>query len=527
MRLYLPTLSFNEKLDEFDYWITPSLGDIRKSNRYNEVQRHVSSLIEIVGKTTNNFERFESFSSKTIALSIVNHIKNLDNYEKITITNALSSFLFLVTGKSDNNCKCQFPLFLRDVVRTNTFPKVSTIKGRNILTEIQIPREIKSDRIAKLISDLCNHHHKQIEVLSQYVSFIIDGEQYLRSFWSIGKTYFEMKKLGFEKDFLQPLIIFQVRGSVSASGGHEPEDSLRDRMVEWGLRPNIDFNSSDIIITKNSLVVDEVLELPISENDTTEEIVEKAQEVIKNKTRAYDFVLPYDVKGWDQKIFVQCQFYAGDSGSVSHKNVDQTRTSREYVKTKRVDPIFLEYIDGAGYFSSLWGDLKKIISMPDTKDFFQVRTAVIKLRSHLQLVGFLTPLEVIHAWALKEGNLSEIVNHLIQEEYSETEIIRVLENDIFTKDSNVLVVNPSYIEMSRRYLLLDFIATKGYLFDEITRITGALLIPAFGKYFGIKIADISEAIIPQSGKFKETWANSAHILKDIQFLCDNGWVVQR
>src|SRR5690554_1603546 len=103
MKLYLPTLSFNEKLEEFDFWITPSLGDIRKSSRYNEVQSSVCSLIEIIGKTTNNFESFELFSPKSIALSIVNNIKDLNSSEKINITNALSAFLFLVTGKSDNN----------------------------------------------------------------------------------------------------------------------------------------------------------------------------------------------------------------------------------------------------------------------------------------------------------------------------------------------------------------------------------------------------------------------------------------
>ena len=47
----------------------------------------------------------------------------------------------------------------------------------------------------------------------------------------------------------------------------------------------------------------------------------------REKSRAYDFVLPFKTAGWKPSLFVQSQFYAGDSGSVSHKNVDQTSTS--------------------------------------------------------------------------------------------------------------------------------------------------------------------------------------------------------
>ena len=82
---------------------------------------------------------------------------------------------------------------------------------------------------------------------------------------------------------------------------------------------------------------------------------------LKRKTRAYDFLLPYKTPGWKPSIFVQSQFYAGDAGSVSHKNVDQTKASRSSVLEVDSRAQFVEYLDGAGYFSSLNGDLKKII----------------------------------------------------------------------------------------------------------------------------------------------------------------------
>ena len=36
-----------------------------------------------------------------------------------------------------------------------------------------------------------------------------------------------MKEFGKEKDLLKPLVVFQVRGSVSATGGHGPEEFLK------------------------------------------------------------------------------------------------------------------------------------------------------------------------------------------------------------------------------------------------------------------------------------------------------------
>ena len=97
-----------------------------------------------------------------------------------------------------------------------------------------------------------------------------------------------------------------------ASGGHEPENRLRKLLSDWGLQADVDYNINDVIVSG-----------------------EKSDR--QSKTRAFDFVVPYKTVGWnpnwDNRIFIQCQFYAGDSGSVSHKNVDQTRSSREYIKS--------------------------------------------------------------------------------------------------------------------------------------------------------------------------------------------------
>lgn len=94
---------------------------------------------------------------------------------------------------------------------------------------------------------------------------------------------------------------------------------------------------------------------------------------------------------WAQKSLYRANFMLAIPGSVSHKVVDQTDSTREVTLQKYPDAVFVEYLDGAGYFSSLNGDLRKMLAKPTTKDFIQIRTAPLKLRRALQGILFLTP----------------------------------------------------------------------------------------------------------------------------------------
>ena len=172
---------------------------------------------------------------------------------------------------------------------------------------------------------------------------------------------------------ISSIVIFQSRGSITATQGHIPETILRKYMTEWGLSAGTDFNTQDV-------EVGEILgDLPVDN---------------KLKKRKYDFIVPFQSRRTGAKVFIQSQFYAGDSGSVSHKVVDQTDSTREVTLQKYPDAVFIEYLDGAGYFSSLNGDLRKMLAKPTTKDFIQIRTAPLKLRRALQGILFLTPLEI-------------------------------------------------------------------------------------------------------------------------------------
>lgn len=112
---------------------------------------------------------------------------------------------------------------------------------------------------------------------------------------------------GVEQNLLSPIVVPKVQGSVNSSVGVKPEEILREYLEDWGLIPDEDFNTNNVIV----------------QGDEDEDV----------KTRTSDFVLPYKTPGWfpewQKRIMMQSQFYAGDSGSVSPKrNVDQTKTSR-------------------------------------------------------------------------------------------------------------------------------------------------------------------------------------------------------
>ena len=320
---------------------------------------------------------------------------------------------------------------------------------------------------------------------------------------------------------LTPLVMFQVRGSVAASGGHEPEEILRTRMTEWGMVREIDFNSKDVILDVEAGAIFEM------RGDQPEEIKGKT------KTRAYDFVLPYRTPSWHPMIFVQSQFYAGDSGSVSHKNVDQTKSSRQnatLLSSKAwptsPPPVFLEYVDGAGYSASLNGDLKSLLSFEDTADFFQVRSASIRLRRVLQKIGFLTPIEIGHAILDKSDNLAEVVVQLVDEGYSQGEVERAIaaaiNQELIASADGILSIAENFMIPVRRHLLLDLIACEGIAYQTLIGVAAIVLVPGYGPYHGLPLADL-EALILKS--YSHIWPKG--FMLDLEELCKLGLVVLR
>lgn len=531
--------TLDQKVWEFDFWVTPSIVDIRATDRFKLEMRRITAVLEALSNGGHRDIDSARYAAELVDRSVAYldafpHRDAVQEYiqyaEEFLVS--LSALLFLVTGKSDNNNKCQFPIYLRNQAGWETIQSLRTKKGKQYVVGEVVPRVLDSEsymaRIAKMhVADRQNSSDASLRnassiLLFQFVNFLLADEPSKNQLTAYLMHFSKAKAANEDSTvLLTPLVMFQVRGSVAASGGHEPEEILRVRMSDWGMVREIDFNSNDVILDIEAGVIFEM------RGDLQEE------KQGKTKTRAYDFVLPFRTPSWHPMIFVQSQFYAGDSGSVSHKNVDQTKTSRQnatQLSSKawptKPQPVFLEYVDGAGYSASLNGDLKSLLSFDDTAGFFQVRSASIRLRRELQKIGFLTPLEIGHASLCHSCDSAKVVSQLVGDGYSQSEIERAIEAArnqglIGVADGN-LTVSDAFMPIVRQHLLLDIIACEGSAYQTLVGITGVALVPGYGPYHGLSVADL-EAVV--RSLYKAIWPEG--FMSDLQQLCAAGLVVLR
>jgi hypothetical protein len=507
MKLSVQQSNIEEQLSEFDIWVTPSLGDIRDSDEFVTVLTDIQSGIEILSGITDRYQTVETCTPTFISNKLIDQIRLMSRTETSALLLKAISVLFMVTGKTDNNMKCQFPIYLRQQLSQEYLPNVTN--GR--MDRRAIPRTLESNRIASIIASLSGYLNEQQELLTIYLSFILSDEEYVKQLWSIGHSYVALKEHGAEKSLVSSLAVFKSRGSITAIQGHSPEQMLRERMSEWGLVADLDYNTQDITVGAI-----------LGETDVSSDI----------KRRKYDFILPYASRNNGEKIFVQCQFYAGDSGSVSHKNVDQTTGTRNATKKKYPAAYFVEYVDGAGYCSSLNGDLRRLLCMADTRDFFQIRTAPIKLRRDLQEISFLTLLEVEQAIITVGGSNTEITAFLLQQGYSEQEIQGCLDKSvehgllIANNDKSDYMIITERKGIVRRYCLLDSIAVYGHAIpaDELT---GNLLVPGYTVNWGLPQNQLITKLLEIMPTLRKEWVNMEDVFNDLQWLIDRKYIIAK
>ena len=497
MKLKQHRYSEEEKLSEFDKWITPSLGDIKDSIEFKNVVAGLVKGIRSLSVYTNGFASMESCSAYYIAKTITEKISNVENCEE-HLTNIFNVIL-LATGKTDNNLKCQYPIVLHQLFEDD---EIIAIKNGRI-TKIKIPRDFNLEKVIKHFSALVAHPDILAPLLKSYLDLLLSDDDYVKQFYSLGKSVQMLEKEGQSFNLLSSIAIFQSPGSLTAKAGHLPEKILRKYMSDWGMKAGSDFNLDDIDIY-------DFLGLVKNKNE---------------KSRKYDFIIPYLSKRDGKKLFVQSQFYAGDSGSVSHKVVDQTDASRQQTLKKYPQAIFVEYLDGAGYFSSLNGDLKKMLAKKSTKEFIQIRTAPLKFRRELQAIDFITPLEIEHA--LLKGHTTEnaLTVHLQQQGYDLTEIKRSLEvcknNCIVDYDSGFFAIREDRKDIAIKYSLLDCIANFGHVVNR-NKEKGILYVPGYSNNWGMNQNALLESF---SHEFPCVEMNAKDLLTKIQWLLDNEFVI--
>ncbi|HHQ4653854.1 TPA: hypothetical protein ACSPZZ_003107, partial [Aeromonas hydrophila] len=457
MRLRTEELETFEQIQEFEQWLTAKLDRIKDSDKFNAEISSLCGCIQYISEHLDNFSDYTICSVDSLCDAVIKTSDLLVEgqsfiKDELQVTKFYESFfnlLFLTSGATDNNLKNHFLIKLKDDDIKPFIPRRGPSQKEVKYRLSEIPSTTKSDFVAKsLASCFVGSHEKYISfvetepvfdlkmylrvLLKEYTSLILEDDEDTMQFWAVCRSYMYLNTLPSDfplgKLLLNSCTIFKVRGSVSASGGHITEDILRDKLKKIGLRPNIDFNVNDVIIGED------------------EELDNKK---VKKKTRAYDFVLPYNVDGWEPKpkLFIQSQFYAGDSGSVSHKVVDQTQSSRTFTLEKYPSARFVEYLDGAGYYASLRGDLSHMLSFESTASFFQVKSILIRLRRELQNIDFLTPIEFKHAILMSDHGLKRNVFELLEADgYSVEEINRIssvcIENGYVIESGSKLEIAP-------------------------------------------------------------------------------------
>ncbi|RNM24526.1 hypothetical protein [Dickeya undicola] len=535
MRLRTENLEISEQLAEFDQWLTAKLDRIKDSDKFNSEIKSLCECIQSISHYLDNFSNYQICTIDNLCDAVINTSNTLvageffiqDEQRVAEFYNSFFNLLFLTTGATDNNLKNHFLIKLKKNDVMPLIPKRGTNKKTIKFQLNNIPAITKSDFVAKsLASCLVGSHDKYLHMiktepffdldvylrvlLKEYSSLILEDNEDILQFWAICRSYMDLDKLSTEfplgKLLLNSCTIFKIRGSVSASGGHVTEDILREKLINMGLRPNSDFNPNDVTIGE-------------------EEIVEDGKR--KKKTRAYDFIIPYKIDGWEPKpkLFIQSQFYAGDSGSISHKVVDQTKSSREFTIKKYPSARFVEYLDGAGYYASLRGDLSHMLSFDNTTSFFQVKSILIRLRRELQKIDFLTPIEFEHSILTSDSRLKNVVfNTLKTDGYAIQEINRIasicIELGYVIENGDKLEIAPSRINIARRLLILDVAANNSYKITDIQRDSFKyLLLPGYGVNQAILESELTHLACSICKQFSIT---APIFSDDIEWLLDEG-----
>ena len=211
MKLPEVNLTLKEQLQEFDVWLTPSLQEIQDTDKYKDELDRVCSIISALGPATNNFDDAKHFHPEVIAETCINVIEEkIESIQEVKakialaveFLESLASLLFLVTGKSDNNLKCQYPVFLFQQLNRSTFPQKTSQKGQIAFVNKDLGRTLKSDRVAKLISEalvwgMGNKALGDLEseakwLLGSYVSAILKDKTSVIQFWALGHSYFQL-----------------------------------------------------------------------------------------------------------------------------------------------------------------------------------------------------------------------------------------------------------------------------------------------------------------------------------------------
>src|ERR1700736_331875 len=101
MKLPPVTLSTAQKLQEFDVWITPYLGDIRQTRHFSNTLAPIVRAFDRLCEATRDFAKEADITHGRLADNLVTLFGGKARADVLRILLDLNSVLFLITGKSD------------------------------------------------------------------------------------------------------------------------------------------------------------------------------------------------------------------------------------------------------------------------------------------------------------------------------------------------------------------------------------------------------------------------------------------
>lgn len=491
--MWLPTvqLSNDEVIAEFDQWVTPSLTKLRESEKFlSQIEALDGVVAGLVHAASTTWDVVDAVGG-----AVQDALVEGSGAE--TRIAAVFATLSLVTGQSDNAAKCQYPIWRRRAGE-KLYPRVTRGKVARSL----VPNVVKQVDLARDVVALWRVDPAEALALAEsYAAFLLSDAEDKTLLEVLVRSYAaaEAHTPNGGRLLLAPLVAFQVRGSVAASGGHGPEAIARDYLAEWGLFALDGFNTTDVVAANLADWLEQQGDTIVVPDAPGRALV--ADDAEDAKTRAFDFVLPNRSIDWPVRLFVQSQFYAGDSGSVSHKNVDQAGVARTGAAQLFPGARFIELVDGAGYCASLRKDLRHLLFAADTHDFVQLRSIPIRLRRALQQAGVFTPLDV--ALQVADGATDfESLRSSLAAVSDVARADRAIEAAtaagwIAQLGDGSFVITTAKESVIRRYSQLDSWVVRGRSLSD-DEIPGALLLPGFGPNWGVPSADVEVAAAESS-----------------------------
>lgn len=146
MKLPEINLTLDEKLEEFDAWLTPQLVEVKSTGRFRDELDLIAHVIESLAPRLNDYGSIEDCAIQSLAQAVIDQalisahgtLEESLRAERETSMFMLGFFnlLFSVTGATDNNLKNHFLIKLMQDGASTSFPERVMVTKKGIRTVV-------------------------------------------------------------------------------------------------------------------------------------------------------------------------------------------------------------------------------------------------------------------------------------------------------------------------------------------------------------------------------------------------------